>query len=58
VDIDVTSTTDHIFCIRQILEKKWEFNESVDQLFIDSSNAYNSVWREVLYNTLTSLVSL
>ena len=21
------STTDHIFCIRQVLEKKWEYNE-------------------------------
>jgi hypothetical protein len=29
------STTDHIFCIRQILEKKWEDNEAVHQLFID-----------------------
>jgi len=29
------STTDHIFCIRQILEKKWEYNEAVHQLFID-----------------------
>ena len=29
------STTDHMFCIRQILEKKWEFNEAVHQLFID-----------------------
>ena len=25
------STTDHIFCIRQILEKKWEYNETVHQ---------------------------
>ena len=23
------STTDHIFCICQILEKKWEYNEAV-----------------------------
>jgi hypothetical protein len=23
------STTDHIFCIRQILEKNWEYNETV-----------------------------
>jgi len=29
------STTDHKFCIRQILEKKWEYNEGVHQLFID-----------------------
>jgi hypothetical protein len=29
------STTDHIFCIRQILEKKWEYKEAVHQLFVD-----------------------
>ena len=33
-------TTDHIFCIRQILEKKWEYNEAVHQLFIDFKKAY------------------
>ena len=46
------STTDHIFCIRQILEKKWEYNEAVHQLFIDFKKAYGSVRREVLYNIL------
>jgi sorting nexin-29 len=40
------STTDHILCIRQILEKKWEHNEAVYQLFIDFKKAYNSVRRE------------
>jgi hypothetical protein len=25
------STTDQVFCIRQILEKKWEYNERVHQ---------------------------
>jgi hypothetical protein len=29
------TTTDHIFCIWQILEKKWEYNGTVHQLFID-----------------------
>ena len=29
------STIDQIFCIHQILEKKWEYNEEVHQLFID-----------------------
>jgi len=33
------STTDHIFCIRKILEKKWEYNEAVKQLFIDFKKA-------------------
>ena len=46
------STTDHIFCIRQILEKKWEHNEAVHQLFIDFKKAYDSVRREILYNIL------
>ena len=46
------STTDHIFCIRQMLEKKWEYNEAVHQLFIDFKKAYDSVRREVLYNIL------
>ena len=44
------STADHIFCIRQILEKDWEHNEAVHHLFIDFKKAYNSVKREVLYN--------
>jgi len=47
------STTDHIFCIRQILEKKWEFKEPVHHLFIDFKKAYDSVRRKVLYNILT-----
>jgi len=46
------STTDHIFCIRQILEKKWEYNESVHQLFMDFKKACDSVRREVLYNLI------
>jgi hypothetical protein len=45
------STTDHIFCIRQILEKKWEYNGAVHQL-LDFKKAYDSVRREVLYNFL------
>jgi hypothetical protein len=46
------STTDQIFCIRQILERKWEYIETVHKLFIDFKKAYNSVRREVLYNIL------
>ena len=45
----IRSTIDHIFCIRQMLEKEWEHNEEVHQLFIDFKKAYDSVRREVLY---------
>ena len=44
------STADHVICIRQILEKKWEYNEAVHHLFIDFKKAYDSVRIEVLYN--------
>ena len=49
------SATDHIFCIRQILEKKWEHNEAVHQLFIEFKKAYDSVRREALYNILIEI---
>ena len=46
------SSTDHIFHICQILEKKWEYNEALHQLFIDFKKAHASVRSEVLYNFL------
>jgi hypothetical protein len=46
------STTNQIFYSQQILEKKWEYNGIVHQLFIDFKKAYDSVKREVLYNIL------
>jgi hypothetical protein len=42
--------TDQVFYTLQILEKKWEYNGTVHQLFIDFTKAYDSVRREVLYN--------
>ena len=45
-------TTDHISYFHQILEKKWKYNASVHQLFIDFKKAYDSFRREVLYNIL------
>jgi hypothetical protein len=39
-----------MFCICEILEKKWEYNETVHQLFVDFKKAYDSVRMEVLYN--------
>jgi len=46
------STIDNIFCISQILEKKWEYIEEVHRLFIDFKKAYDSVRREVFYKIL------
>jgi hypothetical protein len=46
------STVDQIFYILQILEKKWEYNGMVHQLFIDFKKAYDSIKREVLYSIL------
>jgi hypothetical protein len=43
---------DQILYIRQILDKKWEYNGMVRQLFIDFKKAYDSIKREVLYNIL------
>jgi hypothetical protein len=42
------STTDQIFYIRQILEKKWKYNGREHQVFIDFKKVYDSVRREVL----------
>jgi hypothetical protein len=47
-----SSTTDQISCIRQILEKELECNETVHQQFIDLKRAYESLRREVLYSML------
>jgi hypothetical protein len=46
------STTIPIFCIRQLLEKKWEYDQRVHQLFLDFKEAYDSVRRDVLYTTV------
>jgi hypothetical protein len=43
---------DQIFYIWQILEKKWEYNGMVHQLFIDFKKAYDSIKREAFYNIL------
>ena len=34
-NLQCNSYTDHIFCIRQILEKKLEYNKAVHQLLTD-----------------------
>jgi Reverse transcriptase (RNA-dependent DNA polymerase). len=49
------STIGHIFSIRQILEKKWEYNKYVCQLFIDFEKAYDSIKIYSLYYILIKL---
>jgi hypothetical protein len=46
------SNMDQIFYIRQILEKKWGYDGTVHQLFIDFKKAYDSVKTVLLYNIL------
>lgn len=46
------STTDQLFLIRQILEKAWEYNISIHQLFVDFKQAYDSICREVLFDIM------
>jgi hypothetical protein len=50
------STTDQIFYIRQILEKKWGYNGTIHQLLTNFKKAYDSVMREALYNILIEFV--
>jgi hypothetical protein len=47
------STTDQIFYIHQILEKKWEYNGTVHQLFMDFKKAYDQLGGK--YYTMFSL---
>ena len=46
------STTDHIYCTCQILEKKPEYNKAVHMLFINFKKVYDSIRTEALYNIL------
>jgi hypothetical protein len=42
-----------MFCIHQILERKLGYNDTVHQLFVDFKKAYDSIRREVLYNSVS-----
>jgi hypothetical protein len=43
-------TNDQIFYIRQLLEKKWEYNGTMQQLYVYFKKAYVSVKSKVLHN--------
>jgi hypothetical protein len=46
------STIDQIFSLRTILEKNYEFSIDLHILFIDFKQAYNSIYRNKLYEIL------
>ena len=46
------STTDHLFTIRLLLEKSWEFNMEHWHMFVDLKQAYDSVHRPSMWKVL------
>ena len=58
IDFDATDQLLIIFCIRQILDKKWEYNGTVHPPCIDVKKAYDSVRKRSRLIFLLSLVSL
>jgi hypothetical protein len=56
VDFDITDQlVIRCFCICQILEKKWEYNGTVHQLFLDFEKVCDSLRTELLYNVYIEL---
>jgi hypothetical protein len=46
--VSVVTDLHYTLYIRQLLEKKWEYNGKVHQLFFDFKKAYDPIKREVL----------
>ena len=46
------STTDHIFVLKDVISKYWEFNKTVYILFVDFSKAYDSIARQKMWSLL------
>ena len=47
------STIDNIFMIRQIMEKCYEYNVDIHNIFIDYIHAFNSINRNKILDSLT-----
>jgi hypothetical protein len=46
------STTDQIFCVRQVIQKSYEMKTETDHLFIDFKAAYDTINREQLWGIM------
>jgi hypothetical protein len=46
------STTDQLYTVKEILEKCWEININVYQIYVGFKQAYDSIQREKLYRTM------
>lgn len=46
------STIDHIFTVKQLIEKRYEFNKDLHMLFINYKQAYDTVNRKTLWSAL------
>jgi sorting nexin-29 len=46
------STTDHIFVVRQLMEKHYEYAKDLHMAFVDYKQAYDSIDRERLWEAL------
>jgi len=49
------STIDNIFIVRYIYEKCYEYNIDLHNIFIDFSQAFDTVHRDAIYNSLIKL---
>jgi len=56
IDLEVTSYLLIIYCAFVKYLRKWEHNEAMHQLFLGFKKAYDSVSKDVLYNTVTEFV--
>ena len=50
MDFEKNISTTDMFCMLEILEKKWKLNEAFYQLIIDFKNACGIFRREVICN--------
>ena len=55
------STIDHVFCLKQLIEKKMSVNQPLHLLFVDSEKAYDRVplknlWKALKYYSISNSI--